>query len=100
MLEVLNPATEEVLERLEPADAADADAAVARAKAAFPKWRAVEPADRSRLLRRLADAREDEKEKLAQLESRNTGKPIGDARDEMGMVAGNGRRDLPLLRRR
>jgi acyl-CoA reductase-like NAD-dependent aldehyde dehydrogenase len=86
MLEVLNPATEEVLERLEPADAADADAAVARAKAAFPKWRAVEPADRSRLLRRLADALESEKEKLAQLESRNTGKPIGDARDEMGMV--------------
>ena len=69
MLEVLNPATEEVLERLEPAAAAaaEADAAVARAKAAFPKWRAVEPADRSRLLRRLADALEDEKEKLAQL---------------------------------
>jgi betaine-aldehyde dehydrogenase len=86
MLEVLNPATEEVLGRLEPADAADADAAVARAKAAFPKWRAVGPADRSRLLRRLADALEDEKEKLAQLESQNTGKPIGDARDEMGMV--------------
>ena len=37
MLEVLNPATEEVLERLEPADSADADAAVASAKAAFPK---------------------------------------------------------------
>jgi acyl-CoA reductase-like NAD-dependent aldehyde dehydrogenase len=87
MLEVLNPATEEVLERLEPSDSADADAAVARAKAAFPKWRAVQPADRSRLLRRLADALEDEKENLAQLESRNTGKPIGDARDEMGMVA-------------
>ena len=86
MLEVLNPATEEVLERLEPA-AAEADAAVARAKAAFPTWHAVEPADRSRLLRRLADALEDEKEKLSQLESRNTGKPIGDARDEMGMVA-------------
>ena len=87
MLEVLNPATEEVLERLEPADANAADAAVARAKAAFDKWRVVEPADRSRLLRRLADALEDEKESLAQLESRNTGKPIGDARDEMGMVA-------------
>jgi len=87
MLEVLNPATEEVLERLEPSDPADADAAVARAKAAFPKWRAVQPADRSRLLRRLADALEDEKENLAQLESRNTGKPIGDARDEMRMVA-------------
>ena len=37
MLEVLNPATEEVIERLEPADAANADAAVARAKASLPK---------------------------------------------------------------
>src|ERR671917_400483 len=87
MLEVLNPATGEVVEKLEQATEEDADAAVARAKDAFPKWRAVEPADRSRLLRRLADALDDEKEKLARLESRNTGKPIGDARDEMGMVA-------------
>jgi betaine-aldehyde dehydrogenase len=87
MIEVVNPATEEVIERLEAATTEDADAAVARAKAAFPKWRAVESADRGRLLRRLADALDAEKESLAQLESRNTGKPISDARDEMGMVA-------------
>ena len=87
MLEVLNPATEEVLEKLEPATASDADAAVARAKAAYPKWRAVEPADRARLLHRLADALESEQENLAQLESKNAGKPIADARGEMGMVA-------------
>ena len=87
MLEVLNPATEEVVERLEPATEEDADAAVARAKKAFPAWRDVEPSDRSRLLRHLAEALESERENLAQLESRNTGKPIGDARDEMGMVA-------------
>ena len=87
MLEVLNPATEEVLRSLEPATAADADAAVARAKSAFPKWRDVEPADRSLILRRLAIALDEAKEDLAQLESRNTGKPIGDARGEMGMVA-------------
>ncbi|MDQ3429844.1 MAG: aldehyde dehydrogenase family protein [Actinomycetota bacterium] len=87
MLEILNPATEEVVERLEPATAEDADAAVARAKKAFPAWRDVEPTDRSRLLRRLAGALEAEKENLAQLESRDTGKPINDARDEMGMVA-------------
>src|SRR5918998_1413019 len=87
MLEVLNPATEEVVERLERATEEDADAAVARAKKAFPAWRAVEPSDRSRLLRRLAEALESEQENLAQLESRNTGKPIGDARGEMGMVA-------------
>src|ERR671921_408643 len=87
MLEVLNPATEEVVERLEPATENDADAAIARAREAFPAWRDVEPADRSRLLRRLADALDSEQENLAQLESRNTGKPIGDSRGEMGMVA-------------
>ncbi|HKH11490.1 MAG TPA: aldehyde dehydrogenase family protein, partial [Rubrobacter sp.] len=39
MLEILNPATEEVVERIEPATASDADAAVARANKAFPAWR-------------------------------------------------------------
>jgi len=87
LLKVLNPATEEVLRSLEPATAADADAAVARAKSAFPKWSDVEPADRSLILRRLAVALDEAQEELAQLESRNTGKPIGDARGEMGMVA-------------
>ena len=87
MLEILNPATEEVVERIEQATAEDADRAVARAKKAFPAWRDVAPADRSRLLRRLADKLEAERENLAQLESKDTGKPIGDARGEMGMVA-------------
>src|SRR3712207_7523517 len=87
MLEVLNPATEEVVKRLDQATEEDADAAIARAKEAFPRWRTVEPADRSRLLRRLADALDAEKENLARLESKNTGKPIGDSRGEMRMVA-------------
>jgi acyl-CoA reductase-like NAD-dependent aldehyde dehydrogenase len=87
MLEVLNPATEEVVERLEPATEGDADTAIARARDAFPAWRDVQPDDRSRLLRRLADALDAEQENLAQLESKNTGKPIGDSRGEMAMVA-------------
>jgi acyl-CoA reductase-like NAD-dependent aldehyde dehydrogenase len=87
MLEVLNPATEEVVESLEQATEDDADAAIARARDAFPAWRDVQPDDRSRLLRRLADALESEQENLARLESKNTGKPIGDSRGEMGMVA-------------
>jgi acyl-CoA reductase-like NAD-dependent aldehyde dehydrogenase len=87
MLEVLNPATEEVVESLEPATEDDAGAAIARAREAFPAWRDVQPDDRSRLLRRLADALDAEQENLAQLESKNTGKPIGDSRGEMAMVA-------------
>ena len=64
MLEVLNPATEEVVDRLEPATEGDADAAIVRAREAYPAWRALEPADRSRLLRRLADALDSEHENL------------------------------------
>jgi acyl-CoA reductase-like NAD-dependent aldehyde dehydrogenase len=85
-LTVLEPATEAVLAEIPRADADAADAAVARAKAAFPAWRAVAPADRSRLLHRLADALADALEPLAQLEARNAGKPIVSARGEMGMV--------------
>jgi betaine-aldehyde dehydrogenase len=46
----------------------------------------VAPADRARLLYRLADRLDAEREALAVLEARNAGKPIGDARGEMQMV--------------
>jgi acyl-CoA reductase-like NAD-dependent aldehyde dehydrogenase len=60
---------------------------VARAKAAFPGWRALAPGDRAALLRRVSAAVTDHLDELAVLEARNAGKPIGDARGEMGMVA-------------
>ena len=86
-LTVIEPATEAVLEQIPRAGAEDVDRAVARAKAAFPAWRAVSPGDRAVLLRRLAETIADHREELAQLEARNAGKPIGDARGEMDMVA-------------
>jgi len=85
-LTVLEPATEGVLAEIPRAGAEEADAAVARAKAAYRGWRAVSPPDRARILHRLADALADRQEELAVLEARNAGKPIGDARGEMGMV--------------
>jgi acyl-CoA reductase-like NAD-dependent aldehyde dehydrogenase len=84
---VVNPATEEPLAELEPAGVAETDEAVARARAAFPSWRAVAPADRARLLRRLATLVEEHHEELSRIESRNVGKPITGARGEVGMVA-------------
>ena len=87
VLEVLEPATEAVLQEVPRAGVQDVDRAVARAVAAFPGWRAVTPSDRARLLRRLSDTVRDHGEELAQLEARNAGKPITDARGEMGMVA-------------
>jgi acyl-CoA reductase-like NAD-dependent aldehyde dehydrogenase len=84
---VVNPATEQPLAELDEAGVEETDAAVARAKAAFPAWRAVAPADRARLLRRLATLVEDHAEELAKIESENVGKPISGARGEIGMVA-------------
>jgi len=84
---VLNPATEEPIAELPEAGLEEADAAVARARASFPAWRAVAPADRVRLLRRLATLVEEHGEELALLETRNVGKPISDSRGEVGMVA-------------
>jgi betaine-aldehyde dehydrogenase len=84
---VLNPATEETIAEVAAASAEETDAAVARAKEAFPAWRAVAPGDRAALLRRLATLVEEHGEELARLESRNVGKPIQGARGEVGMVA-------------
>jgi betaine-aldehyde dehydrogenase len=84
---VLNPATEETIVELPSPGPEAADEAVARAKAAFPAWRAVAPADRARLLRRLATLVEEHGEELARIESENVGKPISGARGEVGMVA-------------
>jgi acyl-CoA reductase-like NAD-dependent aldehyde dehydrogenase len=86
-LTVLNPATEEPIAELEQAGVEEADALVARARAAFPAWRAVAPEDRARLLRRLATLVEEHAEELARIESQNVGKPIAGARGEVAMVA-------------
>jgi acyl-CoA reductase-like NAD-dependent aldehyde dehydrogenase len=84
---VINPATEETIVTLDSAGIDETDAAVARAKAAYPAWRAVSPADRGRLLRRLGALVEEHHEELARVESQNVGKPIVGARGEVGMVA-------------
>jgi acyl-CoA reductase-like NAD-dependent aldehyde dehydrogenase len=84
---VLNPTTEEPIAELPEAGVEDADAAVARARDAFPAWRAVVPSDRARLLRRLAGLVEEHVDEFALLETRNVGKPIADSRGEVGMVA-------------
>jgi acyl-CoA reductase-like NAD-dependent aldehyde dehydrogenase len=86
MISVVEPATEQVMAEVPRAGADEVDAAVARAEAAFPAWRAVSPADRSALLQRIANALSEQGGELARLEARNVGKPIADARGEMEMV--------------
>jgi len=85
-LEVLEPATEQVLATIARGGVDEVDAAVAKAKAAFPAWRAVAPGDRARLLRRLVSVMEEAHEELSVLEARNAGKPIASARGEIGMA--------------
>ncbi len=84
--DVLDPATESVVATVDLLDADATDAAIARAHAALPAWRAVAPADRARLLRRFADVVDAHVEELARLEVRGAGHTIGSARWEAGNV--------------
>ncbi|MFH0517041.1 aldehyde dehydrogenase family protein [Streptomyces sp. M41] len=85
-LQVLNPATEEVVATVPAATAADVDAAVARATQAQSRWAALAPGERARLLRRFAVAVDEHLEELARLEVREAGHTIGNARWEAGNV--------------
>jgi betaine-aldehyde dehydrogenase len=87
VLKVVEPATEDVLAELPQAGAEEADVAIARARQAFPAWRAMAPGDRARQLRAVAEAIAARAEELARLEARNVGKPTGDARGDIGMDA-------------
>ncbi len=84
--DVLNPATEEVIETVPLATLAETDRAIEKAAAAFETWRNVSPADRALLLRRFAAAVDADLENLAQLEVVNAGHTIGNARWEAGNV--------------
>ena len=88
-LDALNPATGEVLASVPSMSAEEVDEAVERAKEAFVGWQDATPKERSELLHKLADVLEDNAEELAQIESRNVGKPIGLAREEMPFAVDN-----------
>ena len=84
----VNPATEEVIAEVAEADAADVDAAVRSARAAFEgSWGKMRAADRGRLLLRLADLIRRDQDELIELESLDCGKPISAIR----------RQDLPAV---
>ncbi|GEC04502.1 aldehyde dehydrogenase [Streptomyces spinoverrucosus] len=85
-LQVLNPATEEVVATVPGATVEDVDAAVVRATRAQAGWAALAPADRARLLRRFAVTVDEHLEELAQLEVREAGHTVGNARWEAGNV--------------
>jgi len=88
-MEVLNPATGEVIAEVPRGTQADVDRAVEAAKKALPEWLETTPQERSEALLKLAAAIDENTEELAELESQNVGKPLGYARDEMPVSADN-----------
>jgi aldehyde dehydrogenase (NAD+) len=80
-MDVINPATEEVIASVASADAADVDAAVAAARAALNgPWGTMSARERGRLVRKLADRLMDKADEIARLETLHNGKPISESR--------------------
>ena len=83
----INPATEEAIAQVADAGEVDVARAVEAARKALPAWSKTKPAERAKLLFRVARRLQERSRELAVLESMNCGKPIRESRDE----------DLPLV---
>src|SRR5450432_3879580 len=86
---VYDPSTEEVIAQVAAADSVDIDSAVKAARAAFDEgpWATTTAQERGRVLFRLAEKIRENTAMLAELESRNTGKPIVEAEYDIADVA-------------
>jgi betaine-aldehyde dehydrogenase len=76
--DTINPGTGESLGPVADCGAADIDAAVASAKAAFPAWRDRPPLERARLLKRIATVLRDHAEELALIDAADCGNPVAE----------------------
>ena len=84
----INPATEKVFAQVSAASESDLNAAVEGAQKAYVEgWRDLAPGKRTEILFKIVRALRENVEQIAQLECRNIGKPISDARDEAGLGA-------------
>jgi aldehyde dehydrogenase (NAD+) len=87
-LDVTNPATGETMAQVPLSTGADVDRAVQAARAALSgPWGRMTAAERGRILMRISALILEDAEKLAQLEARDTGKPIGQARTDIEVAA-------------
>jgi betaine-aldehyde dehydrogenase len=82
VLDVLDPATEEVIGQFAESSDADVDAAVSAARKAFPDWARLTPGARSRLLDDLGALLNAHAEELIDLEVHDAGKPVSTVRNE------------------
>jgi 1-pyrroline dehydrogenase len=88
-IDVINPATAETIDSVPSMTADEVDEVVENAKRALPEWLDATPGERAALLLALADVIDANAEELAQIESRNVGKPLMASRDEMPFCADN-----------
>ena len=88
-LTVENPASGQVIAAVPASSAEDVERAVAAAAKAFETWQHTTPQERSLMLLKLADAIESRADEIGRLESRNAGKPVGAAIDEVPVVVDN-----------
>ncbi len=88
-IDVANPADGKVIAKVQGSTAEDVDRAVEAAATAFETWQHTTPAERSLALLKLADAIEERADELGRLESRNAGKPVLAAIDEIPVVVDN-----------
>jgi betaine-aldehyde dehydrogenase len=84
---VIDPSTEEPLAELTADSVADLDLRVEAAQSAQRRWAATSLDERAATLWRIASAIDEQAEELAELESRNVGKPIAESRGEVGLAA-------------
>jgi succinate-semialdehyde dehydrogenase/glutarate-semialdehyde dehydrogenase len=86
-LDVVDPATDDVITSVPLGGQAECRAAIDAAAAAWPAWRELPALERARLLRRVSDLMLDRREDLAQLMTREQGKPLAESRGEIAYAA-------------
>lgn len=86
-LVTLDPATEKRLADVAAGTEADIDRAVAGGREAFERWRNTDPVERGRTLQAVADAVLAEKDRLARLETLDSGKPLSQTTDDVEACA-------------
>ena len=84
---VLNPATGEVIAQVAKGGAAEATQAIAAAERAFPAWRSLTAKERSARVKRWGELTLEHRDVLAVLLTREQGKPLAEARGEVGYAA-------------
>jgi aldehyde dehydrogenase (NAD+)/betaine-aldehyde dehydrogenase len=86
-METVDPGTERPFATFAAGDAEDVDAAVRAARRAFAAWRRARPAERGRILQRAAELIRAEADRLAVVESLDSGKPLREAQGDVGGAA-------------